>query len=1094
VICGSCGSTTLEPAASCASCGAELRLACQKCGFMNLASSSFCAGCGDALAAAHFGESFDELRHVTVLFCDLVSSTELSQRLDLEDLRDILSAYHTVCANAVEAQDGHVAQYLGDGVLVYFGYPSSHEDDALRAVRCGLEILDKTKALSSYLAGIETDVVVRLGAHTGRVVMSQVGDSQRKDYLALGDTPNIAARVQAEAAPGSLLVSDATWAMVAGYVRGEPGPEAKLRGVSAPMRLWRVEGETGLTERVELTSTLTTFVGRSAELEALGDAWRRSQQDASRFVLVTGEPGVGKSRLVTAFRDELAPRPASTLLVRARPVNSNSPFRPVIELLERSLDLGPDLSPEERARRLQLGLDSVGVTDADAVGVLGPLVTLQGRGEVAGSLSPARERARTMDLLSRVLNALASAGPTLLVIEDLQWADPSTLELLTCLVASPPPPGLLGLFTARAEFGPQWSGSSDVRLVQLEPLTGAETEAVVRAVGSGKTFPGGILRRIVLSSGGIPLFAEELTRSVLDSGALIERSSSWEPAGPVAAELVPPSIEVSLTSRIDRLGSARPTALLAATIGREFSLDLLRRVSPREQSVVENDLGRLVDAGLLVGAEERLGVFVFKHALLRDAAYNMLPRDTRQEYHARVAAALAEHLGSQATDRPELIAYHLSGAGDYAAGLDYWEAAATKATGQASHIEATEHLRQAISCLHRLDPAPDRGLRELAIQMKLSQLLMTVYGWGSTDAAEACGRALALARDLGRPLELAGILWGVWSVQLLRGDMVQAIAAAEDVLGAAATIGPPLVEAGHNAVAITAMHQGDFVRSMQAAEAGLSGFTFENEHVLMDNLAIAPAVGLRTARAMALWMFGRVDEAKQEWENMLQLARSLEHPPTLAAALVYTMQSEFFQCSYRGSLQHLLPLSQELSGFTEEFFFWSAVNLSIQGAIEQTLGHHGSAAAKMREGMELFQLTGAQCGLVHVAVLNAEAFYRMGDDDEALRQLEIAEAGVENRGEGLYAPEIWRIRGRLAARAGEPEVAEPLYLEAIERARAQGARVLELRASLDLYDLFERVGQAREGSAHVVAALDGVTQGRATTEVARALKIVSSSV
>ncbi len=630
--------------------------------------------------------------------------------------------------------------------------------------------------------------------------------------------------------------------------------------------------------------------------------------------------------------------------------------------------------------------------------------------------------------------------------------------------------------------------------MELQPLTSVETEEVVRGVGSGKAFPGGILRRIVLASAGIPLFAEELTRSVLDSGALIERPSSWEPSGPVGPELVPPSIEVSLTSRIDRLGAARPTALLAATIGREFSLDLLHRVSLREKIVVESDLTRLVDAGLLVGVEDRVGVFAFKHALLRDAAYNMLPRSTRQEYHARVAAALAEHLGSQATDRPELIAYHLSGAGYYEPALDHWEAAATKAIGQASHIEATEHLRQAIACLQRLDATPERGLRELAIQMKLSQLLMTVYGWGSTDAAEACGRALALARDLGRSLELSGILWGVWSVQLLRGNMVPAIAAAEDLLRAAETVGPPFVEAGHQAVALTAMHEGDFLRVVQEADAGLSGFNLENERVLIDNLAIAPGVGLRTARATALWMFGRVDEAQQEWDSMLQLGRSLAHPPTLAAALCYTLQAGCFQGSYAGSLEHLLPITEELSELSEEFFFWSAANLACRGAIEQTLGHQDVAAAKMREGLELFQLTGARCGLVHMAVICAEAFSRMGDDDEALRLLEFAETDMKSRGEGLFAPEIWRVRGRLAVRASQPWVAEPFYLEAIVSARAQGAKALELRASLDIYDLFERDAQAAKGVPHIVAALDGVTQGRATTEVARALKIVSSPV
>ena len=579
MICDSCGRTNPDSVAFCTSCGSELRRACIRCGFINVALSRFCGGCGGSLAEDQPELVSYELRQLTVLFCDLVGSTELSQHLDPEDLRDVLAAYHEVCSDAVRAEDGYIAQFLGDGVLVYFGYPSSHEDDALRAVRCGIDILARVEQLRSSGPDPISGMAVRAGAHTGRVLITPVGRGLHREQLALGDTPNVAARIQAEARPNTLLVSDPTWGMVAGYVRGEPISGRRLKGVSEPMRLWRVDGQTGLTERVEAARALTPFVGRAEQRAVLEEAWSNSLEGNSRFVILRGEPGVGKSRLVQTFKGELTPLPEYSLLIRARPTSRTSPFRPVIELLERGLDLGHDLEPDDRREQLERGIRTLGVTDPDAGTVLWELISTDAVGREPDAVpSPGRERARTMEVLLRLLEALAAEGPTLLVIEDLHWADASTLELLGNLIAKPIPGSLLAVFTARPDFDVEWCRSIEV--VDLPPLPASETEAIVRGVASGKALPGDILRQIVSSSGGIPLFAEELTRSVLDSGALREHPSSWEAAAPVAAEVIPPSVEASLTARIDRLGSARLTALLAAAIGREFSVDLLGRGQP----------------------------------------------------------------------------------------------------------------------------------------------------------------------------------------------------------------------------------------------------------------------------------------------------------------------------------------------------------------------------------------------------------------------------------------------------------------------------------------------------------------------------------
>jgi class 3 adenylate cyclase/tetratricopeptide (TPR) repeat protein len=1059
------------------------------CGFENPPESRFCGGCGSRLQEVQLEDAGGERRQLTVLFCDVVGSTELSQILDPEDLGEVIGAYQKVCGEAVNAHEGYVAQYLADGVVVYFGYPRAHEDEAQRAVRCGLDILEAVRALretAGFPAGISLDV--RLGAHTGRVVVGPVGAGDRQDRLALGDTPNIAARIQAEGEPGTLTVSDTTWKIVQDYFHGEYVGERNLKGVSEPIGFWQITGDSGSRERVEAAASLTPFVGRQAERSMLEDAWKESLSGRSRFVLVEGEAGVGKSRLAKLFREKVESSGTRLLEMRSSPYNSNSAFHPVVEIIERCFALDHTLTPPERLERLENGLAGLGLVDSEVVVLLASLLSIPTSGRYeALPYSPARRRNRTMEVLVELTAAVAGAGPTFLLVEDLHWADASTLEFLELLVSKPPAVPLMGILTARPEVDLSWTRVPAVRTIELSRFGSSDAEAMVEALTLGKGLPDDVLRQIVDRSEGVALFVEELTRSVLDSGLLREGAEFWE----FSPEMIPASMDASLTARIDRLGASRATAQLAATIGREFSFELLCAVSERDEPTLRQDIDRLVRAGLAWPLDGEVTTYAFKHALVRDAAYDSLLRSARQSYHHRIAAVLQERFPEYVATRPHLVASHLTDAGEYEAAIGFWERAGQQALDRSAVHEAADHLQRAIQCLGRLPDTPERQERELQFLIVLAPLLMTVYGWGAAEVERACERALSLSQELGRPDQSYPPMWGLWTVRWLRGELVSALDAAEAALGVAKVYGVPMIElTARHAMSYTFFSRGEFERAIEEADAGLALYDFEIEKVIAQLFLLSSSVCLRASRAHSLWMLGRVVDAEAEWGAMLELGRRLDHRPSLASALAFTLHGGGFRYSYIDQMGALAGIADELLVLAkeEDFFPWYAKACVYRGIAAQSLGEPNPQKL-MLDGLELWEQTGARLTLVLLNVLCAEAFYRMGDDDEAFRRLEVAEAEMRARRETVLAPDIWRIRGRLWARQGDRGAAAAAYRDAIDRARAQQALSLELRAAIDLYELEAGNGRADEAGKLLASVLQRFTQGldRAEPVLAAAL-------
>jgi len=587
-----------------------------------------------------------ERRQLTVMFCDLVGSTELTQRLDPEEYHELVRAYQSACGKVIAKYDGHVAQYLGDGLLVYFGYPRAHEDDAARAVSAGLDIVDALATLGTT----DGPLSIRVGIHTGLVVVGDVGSGSTHEQLALGDTPNVAARLQGVAAPGTVLLSDRTRRLASGSFEYEDLGPQELKGISDPVRAWRAVAQSTVDNRFEAAhrDVLAPMVGRDAELRALRSAWQSACSGTGRAVMLSGEAGIGKSRILRALRDAVQGKDAVTWLYQCSPYFTNTALYPIVDSLERRLRTGHENVPQDRLERLEQILLRYGrpVRDVNLVARLLSLPAEERYGPLG--LSPQKQKEETLRALNDLIEAAAAASPLLLLFEDLHWGDPTTLELIGLLLGRLPRLRVLLVITHRPGFQSDWAGSPQIASLALDRLDSAQIETVATRVAGGKPLPIEIVQQIVGKTDGVPLFVEELTKVIVESELVKDAGDRYVVAAPAPALAIPSTLRDSLMARLDRLGPAKEVAQVGACIGREFGRHLLSLVCPIQSGNLDDALAHLVASQLAFrresGTEER---FMFKHALVQDAAYDSLLRSRRAEMHARLARALEQHFPRQ---------------------------------------------------------------------------------------------------------------------------------------------------------------------------------------------------------------------------------------------------------------------------------------------------------------------------------------------------------------------------------------------------------------------------------------------------------------
>ena len=689
-----------------------------------------------------------------MLFCDLVGSTALSTRLDPEDLREVIGAYHRCIAETVGAFGGFVARYMGDGAMVYFGYPNAHEDNAERAVRAALALSLNVRNLHAR----DERLSARIGIATGLVIVGElVSAGATREQTALGQTPNLAARLEAIATPDTVVIANNTRRLVGDRFGYHDLGTLTLKGFDVPVRAWQVIGEERVKHRlaaidselapgpeVDASVRFTTpLVGREQELGLLGDRWQQVTEGQGRVVLLMGDAGIGKSRLLHAFTSSVGETPHYELLFRSSAYHAHSPLYPVIHLVPGVLGWRRVDSDATRLEKLQAFCARLHLSTAEDLPLLASLLSLPDLKDFPLTpMSPERRKQLTLQTLLKTALALAAERPVLLVVEDLHWIDPTTMELLAMLADQAPTVRLFALFTARLDFETAWPPHSHVTSLMLTRLTRRQTEEMVVRAAGGKSLPAEVVEQIVAKTDGVPLFVEELTKMMLESGLLRLESNRYRLTGSLQPLAIPTTLQDSLTARLDRLASAKATAQLGAMLGREFPYAVLRAVSTVDESVLQRDLARLVDAEFLYqrGTQPEI-VYIFKHALIQDAACQSLLRTTRAQSHERIAQVLIEQFGSEVDAHPELVAMHYTEGGNFDSAAHWWQKAGQRSFQRASYTEAIAHYLKGLATLERLPASEARDQLELALQVELGYALIPVKGWSAPESALAFTRA-----------------------------------------------------------------------------------------------------------------------------------------------------------------------------------------------------------------------------------------------------------------------------------------------------------------------------------------------------------------
>jgi class 3 adenylate cyclase/predicted ATPase len=1047
--------------------------------------------------SAAFSPPDAERRQLTVLFCDLVESTKLASQLDPEDWRDVVREYQRVCSEIIQRYDGHIAQLLGDGLLVYFGYPHAHEDDAQRAVHTGLGIVEAIGALNTRLEqdkGIT--LAMRLGIHTGVVVIGELGGAGRQEQLALGDVPNIAARIQGLAAPDSVVISDVTYRLVQGYFAFQELGAQHLRGVSQPVPIYQVLQESGVQSRLEVASTrgLTPLVGREQEVGLLLERWARAKDGHGQVVLLSGEAGIGKSRLVQVLKDHVASEPHTRWECRSSPYYQNTALYPLIDLLQRALQWRQDDTPAQRVEKLEQTLRRYRLPVEESVPLFAPLLSLSVPEDryPPPHLSPPRQRQKTLESLVAILLELAEREPVFFILEDLHWTDPTTLEFLALLIDQTPTASLCALLTCRPTFQPAWHHRSYLTEVTVNRLSRQQIHGMTLQVAGGKRLPAEVLQQIVDKTDGVPLFVEELTKAILESGHLKEVDGHYELTGALPTLAIPATLQDSLMARLDRLMTAKVIAQLGAVIGRQFSYELLQAVSQLDAMTLQRELGRLVEAELVYqrGVPPQ-ATYTFKHALIQDAAYVSLLKSTRQGYHRRIAEILEERFPETVEHQPELLAHHWTAAGLAAQAVDYWRKAGQRAMARSANAEAISHLQQGIVLLGTLPETRARLQEELTLQIALALACHVSKGQAVREVEDAYLRAWALCEQLDDDRQLFRVLMGLTRCYGGRGQRQKARECIDLLCGVAQRLHEPaLLQEAYMMRGTLLCHDGILLSARAHLEQALTLYNPQHSRFSATHASLHPGVITLSRLSWTLWFLGYPAQALDRSQETLTLARALGHTHSLAgvcifAAVLHLLRGEATVVQEQVDVARQLAIDYDM----HQRQMTSAI---LQGWYVANHGQGTEGVAQMHQALTAYRATGIAQYQVWFLALLSEV---QGAHGQSVQGLEgIAEALTlmgREEGERCWAPELHRIKGELllAQSFDHHPAAEACFQHAMAIAQNQSAKSWELRAATSLARLWQQQGKRQEAYDLLAPIYGWFTEGFDTADLqeARAL-------
>jgi class 3 adenylate cyclase/predicted ATPase len=1026
------------------------------------------------------------------MFCDLVDSTTLGEVLDPEDLRDVIATYQAGCAAVVDRFGGHVAQYLGDGLLCYFTVPQAHEDDPERAVRAALGMLRELDAINPRLSrehGVRLSV--RIGIHTGPVVVGAIGGGAQRENLALGHTVNVAARLQEVAEPETVVISSDTLRLVRGLFVTEDAGVRRLRGIVDPVEVHRVVRESGARSRFHVAAAagLTPLVGRESELALLRAHWAEAREGSGRAVLVEGEPGIGKSRLVVALREQLAGQRHTWLECRGSPHHEDSALHLAIELLREALGVTDEQPAAERAARIERGLERAGLPCAEALPLLvGLLAPDAPEARLRPDLPPEVLRRRTFETLARWLFAWAALEPTVLVVEDLHWADPSSLELLGGLIEGVAAAPVLLVLTHRPEFVPPWPDAPHLVRLRLPSLAPAESAALVERVAKGEPLPADVVEQVVKRTDGVPLFVEELTKSVLEA-VRIARAGE---ARVVPALAIPETLQDSLMARLDRLGPAKEVAQVAAVLGREFRYELLAAAAAEDGASLERGLERLVGAELLhQRGEPPDASYAFKHALIQEAARESLLKGTRRAWHARIARVLEESFPALVAAEPGLVARHCEEGALREEAITYYQRAAEVAMERSASAEAVRQLKRAIELLHTLPESPERDRRELALQVALGAPLVTSTAWAHSEVEKAHARARELCDRIGDAPQLFQVVRNLVTFYTGRAELLTARDLCARLLRLAAQEGSSAHRLlAHQQTGIVLYYLGQPVPALEHYEQALACYEPAEHRPLTPLYGSELGVFTRIWMAWALWTVGHADRALATSRQAIELARESGHAFSLAYSLLWGAVVHVG----RREPEETRELSEEALAIGREHAFafvqGGARLVRAIGLVQARLGEPeiGKEIEEFQQSIVQLSATGTVSNRPQILGYLAAAYAAARRYEQARKVLEGALASSKQDSQRYWDAELYRLYGELTleqggAAAGE---AERLLRRAVRVARSQGARALELRAATSLCRLWHRQGRAEEARALLEPVYAAFTEGFRTRDLGEA--------
>jgi class 3 adenylate cyclase/tetratricopeptide (TPR) repeat protein len=1033
-----------------------------------------------------------ERRQVTVMFSDLVGSTALSARMDPEDLREVISAYQKCVAETVRRFGGFVAKYMGDGVLIYFGYPQAHEDDAERAVRAGLELIEAVGALKTRAA-----LQVHAGIATGLVVVGDlVGSGEAQERGIIGETPNLAARLQGIAEPNTVVIAEGTRKLLGNlFELAELGLQ-ELKGIGGRVPAWVALRLASVESRFEAlrAAHLTGLVGRADEIEFLLERQRRAWSGEGQIVLISGEPGIGKSRIAAALGERLAAEPHTRLRYQCSPYHTNSALHPFIVQLERAAGFKPEDTPEQRLNKLEAVL-AMATSRVQAVTPLFAALLSISFGERYPplALSPTQQRRQTLATLLDQLEGLARRQPVLVLFEDAHWADATSLELLDLTVERVRQLPVLALLTFRLEFEPPWIGLPNVSTLAVGGLDRNDVEKMAARVTGGRVLPAQVTEQIIAKTDGNPLFVEELTKAVLETGILVEDAEGYRLDGPLPPLAIPATLQDSLMARLDRLAPVKAIGQIGAVIGREFSYPLLHNLIGRDETALKDALAQLEQAGLLYRrGEPPEAVYSFKHALVQDAAYESLLKSRRQVLHRRIAEILRDRFPQIADTEPEMVAHHFTQAGLTKAAVEWRGKAGERALKSSAYEEAIAHLQQAISLAAGLaDDAPLRLLR-LRVQIMYGYALLHGRGHTLPETIAAFARARELAAGIEDPAARFSTYFGIWSSSYTRADLATMREIAEVSLRDAQRWPRSLeAAAAQRVVGATRWFQGDYVGARSYLEQALATYDPERDRYLASRFGYDVGVLTMIHLCLVLWPLGEVDQAPRLLDRALSLALQSGHIPTVA--LVREFACLF--AAIRGHPGQARPHAEALLGLAREHGLpMRLAEGSFFIGWARWCAGDGDGEAGMREALALWRESKMHFRLYAplTGTLLAEREAQAGRIEDGLALLNDQFATIEQTGERWFEAEVLRVRGELLLKLQRPDVAgaESAFRRAIEIARNQQTRSFELRAVLPLARLYQTIDRDQAARELLVPALQGLNPTPELPEIEHAQRLV----